>query len=383
MTLIDIAIFMILIGLVVAPMIQSYNLDQKEKVKGETLSHFATINKAIADFYYVNNYYPCPALPDLPPDDPNAGKQNCTDTAPGMDQNSSIRTGSIPYKTLSLPVSDSLDGWHNKIAYTATRLQTPSAMDIPIAFDPNAGAITLKEFERTAPNDTCTTNVLDASTSIHYVLVSYGRTGVGAYSPEGVQAQACIADVPGSTTPWETENCNADAVFLNTTCAGSEVRGNNFYDDLLYFQDTAPAQIWGRSETSGTEINVYTSMSLIGINNPGPEYTLDVSGDIRLQEDPDDAANTGKVKADRICDDDGVNCYKPTSIAGNEQEMDCESAGTAYGGSNNLRSNAMVGIADDAAQCGPTYRNIPAVNCSPGYMKGITPAGVIICAITP
>src|SRR5262249_49584427 len=105
-------------------------------------------------------------------------------------------------------------------------------------------------------------------TDIHFVLLSHGRDGLGAFTPEGVLNGACPA------TGKDVENCNNDGLFdngyglyfdqngaqqykrLETTVAGA-----NHFDDFVYFDYTLSSDIWTKMTQVGAVGDIVTNIS--------------------------------------------------------------------------------------------------------------------------
>ena len=60
-TLLDLSVSMIVIGLIGAGALQTYRMYAETKDYGNTHSTFGGIQTAMANFYYDNGFYPCPA----------------------------------------------------------------------------------------------------------------------------------------------------------------------------------------------------------------------------------------------------------------------------------------------------------------------------------
>lgn len=363
MTLIDLAVALIVIGLLATPALQQYSDWKARKASEDTATHFNAIRQAIDVYYFQNGDYPCPASPGLGPNDANYGEEDCVGTSIG----GGILQGTIPFSELKVPTDKTLDGWKNKITYTVTQNLTNG----PATFDTtDAGGNLIVNgirLDNTGQCDLATgmtplafrlipgaPPTIDASVT-DYILISHGATQAGAFNSSGAQSVACPA---GAT--MDSENCDGDDTFIGDTCMKSDVEGSpNFYDDLVFMQPGAPTRIWSNSPIDPEDI--FTNISNIGINNPNPQTNLDVIGNIKATN-----ANTAQV-----CDVDGNNCFVPRLIGGYDPIMDC---------ANTPNAMAMSGVSNASANCGTNFEIPTLGGCTPGkYVIGINADGKAIC----
>ncbi|MCF8496228.1 MAG: hypothetical protein K9G62_06140 [Alphaproteobacteria bacterium] len=365
MTLLDVAVAMVVIGLISAPLIHQYNIWQQKKALNYTHENLTAVKKAISDFYFENNRYPCPALIKNTRTDPEYGREDCAGTVAATDG----LAGSVPFATLNIPESLTLDGWKNRITYVVTETQ---ANITPI--DPLGGLIQIRGFAQSSANICDTSTYVDyAPGNAHYVLVSHGNNGIGAYNAEGVPGEDCLA---ATNTP-EGGNCDYQngLKFTHHACARSLVSGPTYYDDVLEFQASVPTKIWAYSVADPEDI--FTATGKVGINNLDPQVQLDVIGNVKLED-------TFNLQTGEICAQDGSNCFPPKLIGGNEPDMDCGQNGVVgpivstsappQGG-----GRAMWGIATSKALCDMKYLQGHAIACPPGQAMRSIAGGAIPC----
>lgn len=337
MTLIDMAIFMVVLGLLAVPLIQSYNNYIVQKARSTTESNMLKLDKAIADFYFANGRYPCPSDITLVPTNLNYGHEDQANCMLQPVAAGTTHGGGVPFIDLNVPEATSLDGWNNRIAYTVT--DTLRATPWPGATPP--GAITINGTPLVTHPVTfetvCGAPVVGLFANVHYLFVSYGPDGAGATSKDGVPVAACpVAGVFGS----ERENCNQpanDTVFYYDKCGVNANAGNAYYDDMVSpaIATGPPNRTWVYS-TANTS-NIVTGASNVGINNPAPAFGIDAMGNIRAgnpNPGPYPAGLAGNLVTDQICDGNGQNCFNPVSIGGIDPLMDCRGQpnGTAMAG---------------------------------------------------
>jgi len=124
-----------------------------------------------------------------------------------------VRIGAVPVRTLNIPDDFSGDAWANRITYAVTESMATDGL-----YDRTQGAISVI--------DSAGNSVINPVDSAHYVLVSHGFDGAGAYVMEGVVGSACDA------ATLDGENCNQDSVFRRTMLMGTGVAASH-YDDFV------------------------------------------------------------------------------------------------------------------------------------------------------
>ncbi|MBK9563241.1 MAG: hypothetical protein IPO54_09065 [Micavibrio sp.] len=345
MTLIDVAVITMVLGLLLVPLITQYNRWKIDKDRGLTSQHYAAINKAIADYYFEQGHYPCPALPTLGPGDAAFGDQNCAGTAAA----GGVMVGAVPFATLKIPTEMNLDGWSNKITYAVTAIQTDTATWT------NNGVIRVRG--RIAPDvDQCDPAIMTLENQVHYLLVSHGPSGLGAFTADGTPRQTC----PGAGTTADANNCINDNEFLGEVCMASDNADANFYDDMVEYKKDVPSRIWEESLTASSDI--ISNAENVGINNLNPQASLHVNGNIRATH----------TDSNRICAEDGNNCFAAAMIGGTDPLMKCAS-------NPGSTSSAMSGIGEARAKCQSGY-TAATIQCEDGkFITQIGSNGGLLC----
>lgn len=190
-----------------------------------TREHVSDVQTALVNYLQKNGTFPCPApLTDAPEDATFGLAVDCTTggtagvirTAtgrPSADGTQFVRIGTIPVRTLDLPVSDMTDGWGNRLVYAVTeKVATPGG------FKNENGGIYMQ--------DAGGKDVTSQPGNVLYTIVSMGPDGNGAYSRNGTQVSPCAPGV------GDTENCDSDAVFLNT----DHSEGEFAFDDIVQYR---------------------------------------------------------------------------------------------------------------------------------------------------
>ncbi len=221
-TLVEIAVVILILGLLTAmimrvmePVLQSYQMDITDR-------HMEKVKDALENYVLDNDAYPCPAEMNLAKSDSGYGE--ATDCAspppPGVEETltgrdgEAVRIGAIPVKTLNIPFKYIADGWGNKFTFAVS---VPLTNDM--SFDNDSGAIFIED----ADNNSVTSIPGNA----HYVILSHGPNGAGAFTKFGQSSsnECLVGEVEG-------ENCDNDAVFISS----SRRSGLQLYDDVIHYQ---------------------------------------------------------------------------------------------------------------------------------------------------
>ncbi|MBL8642502.1 MAG: prepilin-type N-terminal cleavage/methylation domain-containing protein [Rhodospirillaceae bacterium] len=232
-TLIEIAIVLVVIGLIVSggllavsPVLQSAKIT-------ETRQKMATIESALLGYVIANGCLPCPAARNIGgtiTGIANDGSDYTTacgsdGTCLGATNNAS---GLVPWVTLGISENDATDGWGRLFSYGADSTLTNSSTDV------QRTSGTFPTFTSNIQmNSTGGTNL--GYTAIAYVIVSHGLDGSFG---ETFQAQA-LADKYGSAAnSGQNENGDSDLTFVTGNTIGSN--NSSYYDDLTSFKSLQP-----------------------------------------------------------------------------------------------------------------------------------------------
>lgn len=236
-TTIEIAIVVIISGILISIFLNGYTLYTQQKDYALTLENIEELNGALNQFRQEFSRYPCPADPTLPPDHPDFGRetqcgpislgaisgdcasggrpllvQTTFDTGINTESNvicsgndardvngdgnsEYVLTGVIPFRTLTEFASNSggfiqnyrefmsIDGYDMRFTYAVTEIMADSARNETNPVNPQMGSIRVV--------DENGTDITIPPRTAHYVLISHGANKRGAYSEFGVQAEDC------------------------------------------------------------------------------------------------------------------------------------------------------------------------------------------------
>lgn len=381
-TLIELAVVMIVTGILLAAFTYPYSIYQKNKRIQATNENVQTVTAAIGSFRGLHGRYPCPASFEASRGDFEYGREtacadetliatpgtcvngiclqesNRTVTIPGSPSvvtiTPRVRIGAVPFRQLGIDEGDIYDGYGNRIIYAVTERLGSTA-----GFDPNDGGIGILNEEGTS--------AIEPADSAHFVLLSSGPNEVGAYTRDG-------AHLPCTATGADSENCDfesqANAVFRASRLMNTG--DNTHFDDTVSFFTKNEVPLWRISEdTSGNDIVQIPegAVGFFGESGANPVAPLADGSEI-----PDGVvraaggATDGRLLANQLCDDGGTACFSSTVIAG--QLADGEGLECPAG-------QYMAQIANGTRRCADEV----IVRCDPGqFMQGFNSNGTIKCA---
>ncbi len=369
-SLLEVAIGMVLLGLITLPLIRSYKIEVVRKANEVSGTSLTLSYKAINSFYKSgNSHYPCPANLAAKEGDADFGKAgNCTlasikpctaatwfstggicKTAGGSN---SVIIGGVPFADLGIRQERSLDYWNNKLIYAVTFEQTDD-----LTFLANSGEVNLMAVSSNGGAPYVKTD----ATPYDFFIFSTGASAVGGYTKNGQIISACGS----AATGYDNENCDFDDVFFHGTVnrdgenPRTEIAGPLFFDDYTKSQESVPEDMWYQHPdniiypqnfiiTSAARVGVGTADPQASIHASNPNYPL-------TSTDPADIRVEGILKSDQICDQGSVNCFNPKSITGNEAVMKCDADASLDG------DQAVVRLANNKVTCGSSVDNVGAV----------------------
>lgn len=354
-SLIELAILMVIAGLLVSSALSTFDTYQKRTALNSTIEKRNNIEIALGRFVADNGRLPCPADPALPVTDANSGVENCrpggiayptlspagceghcriegarknfsglngVPETPGLSRDRVLR-GVIPYKTLGLALWESYDGWGTMMTYAVTELLSSSFLLSPddpppwgrINYDKSLGALDIALWDPDTETDEPAPNPeTDLIYSWPFVLVSHGPDRRGGWTVNGSVAIPCAGQ--GRDLP----NCDPESATFVEPSYTVTVEGNLFYDDaMLTTSYVTSADKWYYSGVG----RIRNKEGKVGIDIEDPQVSLDVSGTARVQS----------ARASTFCNEDGTVCFEPRIIGG--EGLSCGLGGLMRGIENN------------------------------------------------
>lgn len=347
-TLIEIAIVILIIGVVLGMGTQFLKVYMSQLRHNTTKENIKFAQEAVYEFYAYNGRYPCPADPSLAPGDAQYGIEHCRDTAvagcvadgvvctdveagdpDSKDGADFVMIGAIPFKSLTEDLNENgvtsigttqsnfravnaYDGFGMKLTYAVSeKMADPTTNNVLQPANANLGAIKLIDengVDLTVPE-----------ASAQYIIVSHGDNMEGAYTKNGQRMPDCTVFEVDGVTPAapgpspagnasERENCDYDdALFVKGV--RSLRQGNGYYDDILYFKHSGRNQLWSKvpGDLAGQSNLTNNNLGFIGVGIKDPAEMLHVDGDISAAE---------ATYAAGYCQQDGTECFNPEDIAG-------------------------------------------------------------------
>lgn len=401
-TVIELAIVIIIVGIMMIPAILLYEQSLYAKRLRHTQESVALTTSEISRYSSLTAFYPCPSDRSLNKNDPLYGRRfdgkaasdtcdisllglspgQCTPSGgiclvPGArDANGDgtpdpVIIGGVPYLTMAeqdrkvIESSIITDGWGSQLTYAVSANLTTRRNDSETLNNGVINAI-----------DEHGHNTAGINANGHYTIISHGPDRKGAFDANGVRAVACAA--AGTSNDWE--NCDDTNATFVQSISMTRASNNNYYDDYIIFARSTSNMLWdfyrNPDGTVTTDIMNLNSGN-IGINTDNPEQKIDVNGDLTLRHNdpPNPTARPnryGSVLTNEICNRDGTNCMDIRSLilAGTHQRIKC-----------NTYNHVMRGIEQNEEICvNPVYvQPLPNQDCGTKWIRGFNSDGEVIC----
>ncbi len=385
-TLVEIAMVLVIVGLIMAPAIHMYHQYRVDKDWDTTEENIDIVDVEIGGFRSVFGRYPCPGSLTAVPGDATYGHElaDCRTTAPApgncvngictytnLVSGENVIVGAVPFKTLNLQETESYNSSLSRFTYAVTADLTSNT-----TFTNGGGGISVVD-----KNDSSKSLVTPDSRA-HFVLISHGRNQAGAFTRNGVLASTCAL---GSLA--EQENCDADAIFTS-----GEYDQNTFDDRITFFSPVTPSE-WQTSEADLSAIALKNTDSLaIGANVSANLTAGDQAMVLSIGADTGTAKTATRFVSETLCDynantTNNIDCFTPELLAGSltstgprlEAETNPENGISCYRPGAG-QDNYMTGIANKDTMCD----NEIFVGCPTGsYITSIDGSGNVICDLLP
>ncbi len=269
LTLIEVTILFLIIGLLLIPLLHIIDLHKKRMDYHKVQGNQQIIENALLRFVERNGRYPYPAKRDITFGDPEFGHEklptlNCTGDSSGdpgpcivngardpdgsgslnPSTNARVFIGDIPFADLGLPTFFIISPYGGKFTYAISESMTKPS------FDDRYGVIQVNKEAGTLDED--------IDKNVHYVILSHGENNAGAFSIDGKLISPCQTGLD------ETVNCdNSDAIFSNNYHEDdkgtpeekddvwleqiSMASGPRYFDDRIVYSDNVEGNRWRRS----------------------------------------------------------------------------------------------------------------------------------------
>ncbi len=243
-TLVEMAMVLMIVGLLLGGLLVPLSAQMDQRNSSDTQKAMSDINEAIIGYALSNGRLPCPANPsDVTGVTSTAGisRTTCTTAASS--------TGVLPWATLGV---NETDAWGNRYTYSVTPVFADAINLNTFGYDNNPTYGCVSTHMCTPSNNpqnasfalcSCgTLNVLSSATggttsaaNVPAVIVSAGKNGAGAWTPQGTQ-------LPASSNSDEKDNSNGNNTFVSHTPTPT-------FDDLVVW--ISPNILYNRMVAAG------------------------------------------------------------------------------------------------------------------------------------
>lgn len=390
-TLVEVAIALLVLSIILASLIPMYSLYTNYKRGVETVADQKRVESALASFKETRGRYPCPARADAAPGDVDYGVETacvgsteapgtCADgicyeeserdiTIAGVTFKPRVERGTVPFRTLEIEESITYDGYNNRYSYAVTETLADAS-----TFRVDRGGITVIDGAGATPNE-----VINPTHGVHYMLISHGPDGVGAYNLDGKQVIPCKGPM------YDNDNCNTDSAhktaryrlapystvpIVDTDGAIASANpsafssGNTHFDDSVRFLGIGEQPGWelANDNTGSMHDGIDIKKVVIGgdVKITEADVALQVEGSVKLHD---------KSKTAVICDYAKTNCMDPVLIGAEDpndpKRLHCATAG-----------QVAKGVAGGLMNC----EDMKYDGCAAGQiMYGVDAAGKALC----
>lgn len=343
-SLLELSLSLIIIGVLVAPFLLIYNNYEKNRRENISINNVQLVVDSLQNFRRMNGEYPCPAGIRLPRNSENNGRPDETAcggaAASGLANGGNCKAegvclewsqtgfrrvivGAVPFRALQLDESKTLDHTGARLVYAVTEGMTDQE-----TLNDNEGGISIL--------NEAGTFAVSSITRAAFVVLSTGPSGAGAITSHGTSRSNC----PAIGTTLDAENCNpgfhggAGSQFATyRTTQRNEAAGNNFFDDYIMYFSQVRSEQWRRSDANNENAyDLSPDFVGIGVNNALERLHINSgSGPTDPAIDPNNPALSpldrlrlqdslriegGKLFTDRLCDQNGANCFDLIKILG-------------------------------------------------------------------
>jgi prepilin-type N-terminal cleavage/methylation domain-containing protein len=228
-SLVEVAIAVAIMGLLLGSLIVPFAAQSEMRARRATEKALADTRDALVGYAAVNGRLPCPAAATAAAGAAGAGVEARTDgncscagatalaSTKGIACSTATVVGVLPWVTLGLAETD---GWGRRYTYAVDTQFGRDPGQTTFGCSPNAppaGAA----FALCSPSHievrSARGGPLTVSGGVPAVVVSHGKNGFGAYTPQG----SAIAGADANAD--ELENANGDAAFVSNTNSDDQI----------------------------------------------------------------------------------------------------------------------------------------------------------------
>ncbi len=236
-TIIEMAVVLIIIGLLLGGLITPLSTQIRDRQIAETQKAIDEIKEALIG-YAVSQ-----TIPHLPcPDKTTAAGQGTAND--GLEDVTPAGTcvtqeGNIPWATLSVAKEDSWGRrFHYSVAAVYSNRITPFSLTTPVT-TPAANLLSVCQSPPNVASTTCAPANTTIASGLPAVILSYGINGRGAITNAGVQIPPAPPPVPPIViNSDEYENTNANNIFVMHSPASANASGGEFDDQVGWLSAT-------------------------------------------------------------------------------------------------------------------------------------------------
>ena len=214
-SLVEMAIVMTIMGLVLASGVSLLGGQVDAGRQKATKTRLQALEHSLTAFYVWNDRLPCPADGRLDSSDASYGRSQ-PETSGSCDTSAVTAAESvIPWRTLGLQESESLDGWGRRISYQVSPELTASGSTLD-------GSLVVRD------GSAAVSGTAELTDRAAFVLFSHGENGHGAWLSTGTRM---------STTPASTDealNNSGSSPFADRRLVGVL---DEDYDDMLIWRE--------------------------------------------------------------------------------------------------------------------------------------------------
>lgn len=410
-TLIDLAVFLVLLSILSIPIMRLMDTNKKNKENTQLYGVTYDLSLALSDYALRNGAYPLPADPSMPIANANAftsirnnpaatflpSAADCDNntslgknyagaasangvlcrrqSAGNANANQQVYVGALPVTTLGLPIEAGMDQYGRKFTYVVTRILTPT-VGIPRPLD---------NVNNNALGSVIVRDQLGGiiANNAHFAVITHGANKAGAYAANGTISapNTCGAGLDEFNRRACTTGGahHAGIVMDNRVNSGIAIRstvntaqGANYFDDALAFRTTINGKIW---TPRNMDQEFFTLGRRVGVGytnaDPAPSQMLSVkTGNVRA---------TGNMRALRLCNEENSACFQPDDIVeptATTPRLLCTQTAPLkrvyYNGWSNAEKECEVG---NSIKIQPILSGM----CAATGIRNITSMGVVTC----